>query len=118
MGRFAIWTLDRGVSPGTIESVSYPVSLLSAGEEVRLDTHPHWASFIPAGLWVVGAGVVSAGAASLGWTRHAGVSWTIWAVWAVTAVIVVRQVLTLFATDFVVTTSRIIFRSGVLARHS
>ncbi len=99
--------------------MAYPKALLSRGEEVALDLHPHWrALVVPLGLVpvVVGVGTFLAVVVP---------SWSIQG-WVRLAILVVallllawfslRPFLRWVSTHYVVTTNRIVLREGVLAR--
>jgi uncharacterized membrane protein YdbT with pleckstrin-like domain len=94
--------------------VPYPQRLLNDGEEVALDLRPHWWYFsrhilsgIPLVLLLVLAWKV--GNTFLWWVW--GVIALLWAGW------LGLQYLNWTFTHFVVTNSRVIFRTGVLAKH-
>jgi membrane protein YdbS with pleckstrin-like domain len=94
--------------------VAFPPKLLNAGEEVVLDLRPHWWFFAgPASLLLLAlAGLVAVAATDLPG----------WLLLAVTGVVLAALVW--FAgrysrwatTNFVVTTDRLIYRSGVVAK--
>jgi uncharacterized membrane protein YdbT with pleckstrin-like domain len=94
--------------------VPYPQRLLNDGEEVALDLRPHWWYFsrhilsgIPLLLLLV-----------LAFKVDNTVLWWFWAVLAlVWAGWLGLQYLNWTFTHFVVTSSRVIFRTGVLAKH-
>ena len=92
----------------------YPKRLLNDGEEVALDLRPHWWYFsrhILSGIPLV---VLLVLAFKVGNTY-------LWWFWAVLALIwagwLGLQYLNWTFTHFVVTSSRVIFRTGVLAKH-
>jgi uncharacterized membrane protein YdbT with pleckstrin-like domain len=94
--------------------VPYPQRLLNDGEEVALDLRPHWWYFsrhilsgIPLLLLLV-----------LAFKIDNTVLWWFWAVLAlVWAGWLALQYLNWTFTHFVVTSSRVIFRTGVLGKH-
>jgi uncharacterized membrane protein YdbT with pleckstrin-like domain len=94
--------------------VPYPQRLLNDGEEVALDLRPHWWYFsrhilsgVPLLLLLV-----------LAFKIDNTVLWWFWAVLAlVWAGWLALQYLNWTFTHFVVTSSRVIFRTGVLAKH-
>src|SRR4029079_10087816 len=98
----------------SIGPVPYPRRLLNDGEEVALDLRPHWWYFsrhilsgIPLLILLV-----------LAFKIDNTVLWWFWAVLAlVWAGWLGLQYLNWTFTHFVVTTSRVIFRTGVLAKH-
>jgi uncharacterized membrane protein YdbT with pleckstrin-like domain len=95
--------------------VPFPTKLLNEGEDVVLDLHPHWEYFIKSGLFLLATlalgiflflrydeGLVLGGSGilvlvALAW---AGITYLEWV-----------------TTNFVVTTDRLIYRHGVLAKH-
>jgi uncharacterized membrane protein YdbT with pleckstrin-like domain len=96
----------------------YPKKLLNEGEEVALDLRPHWwffAKHIASGIIlflviaviVVGLRGNPEKFLSIAW----GLVALIWAVWLVT------RYLNWNFTHFVVTSDRVIYRTGVLAKH-
>jgi uncharacterized membrane protein YdbT with pleckstrin-like domain len=95
--------------------VPFPTKLLNDNEEVTLDLHPHWWFFAPPLFVLVGAIVVGA-LLALG----TDVSWL-----EIPAGVLILACLLWFAvrycrwvtTNFVVTTDRLIYRHGVLAKH-
>ena len=93
----------------------FPRKLLNDREDIVLDLHPHWWFFAPPLLALIAAivvGVLLLGATSAEWVQ-------------IPAGIVVLGFLGWFAlrysrwitTNFVVTTDRLIYRHGVLAKH-
>ncbi|HLI56654.1 MAG TPA: PH domain-containing protein [Actinomycetota bacterium] len=95
----------------------YPKKLLNPGEQLSFDLHPHWWYF--SGIAVVGVVLLAAGVAiPLVFSKTAeqvlgladaglGVVWLIW---------LGAKVLAWRTTHFVLTSDRLIFRSGVLGR--
>lgn len=96
--------------------MGYPTKLLNADETVVLDLHPHWRIFLaPIGLLVVALAalaavvwvieptepllVYAAGIPAAGALVWFGVRYTVWV-----------------TTHFVVTTDRVIYRSGVISK--
>ncbi|WP_369253401.1 PH domain-containing protein [Geodermatophilus amargosae] len=97
----------------------YPDKLLADDEEVVVHLHPHWATLFWPVVWllvVVGAGSYTAALVPAG--RQQGVlRMALLAVaLLVLAVLVARPVLRWRTTHTVVTTSRLLVRSGVLTR--
>jgi uncharacterized membrane protein YdbT with pleckstrin-like domain len=92
--------------------VPYPTKLLNDNETVVLDLRPHWWFLVPRGVLL--AIVLVAGIAALGWADWAG---AIMGVIVVAALIFFLLRLAVWSTtNFVVTSDRIIFRHGVLAK--
>lgn len=97
--------------------MAYPKKLLNPGEQVAFDLHPHWWYF--AGILVAGVVLLVAGVAiGVAFSKTAreillladaglGLIWLIW---------LIAKVLAWRTTHFVLTTDRLIFRSGVLGR--
>jgi uncharacterized membrane protein YdbT with pleckstrin-like domain len=97
--------------------VPYPKRLLLDGEDVALDLRPHWWFFagpLAAGLSVVVlfflATRLDGDAARAAWVMVA-VAVVVWALWLVV------RLARWMTTHFVVTSDRLIFRTGVLAKH-
>jgi uncharacterized membrane protein YdbT with pleckstrin-like domain len=97
--------------------VPYPHRLLNEGEEVALDLRPHWWYFsrhilsgIPLIVLVILVFEVHGTAHNILFACW-GVLALVWACW------LGLQYLNWTFTHFVVTTSRVIFRTGVLAKH-
>jgi uncharacterized membrane protein YdbT with pleckstrin-like domain len=92
----------------------YPKRLLNDGEEVALDLRPHWWYFSRHILTGIPLIVLLVLAFDLGNTF-------LWWFWAVVALVwagwLGLQYLNWTFTHFVVTSSRVIFRTGVLAKH-
>ena len=93
----------------------YPQRLLNDGEEVALDLRPHWWYFsrhILSGIPLLALLLLLAG-------KHAD-AW-LWYIWGALALVwagwLGLQYLNWTFTHFVVTNSRVIFRTGVLAKH-
>jgi uncharacterized membrane protein YdbT with pleckstrin-like domain len=99
--------------------VPYPRKLLNAGEEISFDLHPHWWYFVPVATLAV---AIAAAAVVVTVTlRDATQTYTLLGV-AVFAVIWLMAFLVKLAewrtTHFVLTTDRLIVRSGVLSKQS
>lgn len=95
----------------------YPKKLLNDYETVALDLHPHWwffsgPAFALAGSIVLG---IVVRAATDGDTRSV-LSWIALALIVVTAVWLVVRYLRWATTNFVITSDRLVFRQGVLAK--
>jgi uncharacterized membrane protein YdbT with pleckstrin-like domain len=96
----------------------YPQELLNSHEKIVVDNHPHWLYFLEPALGAVAALFLLAvfGFKTSGGVRSVFVTLLLLvivglAVWALVRLINWRSV------EFVVTTDRVIFRSGVFAKH-
>ena len=96
--------------------MGFPRELLADHEEVIFDLKPHWVAVIPSVLWTlvaVAIGVLSRGLLDgVSATVALGVAVVLWLILAVPPF--VKWQFTLF----VLTTDRMITRSGVIAKHS
>lgn len=93
--------------------MAYPRKLLNDGEEIRVEVMPHWSMlFRPAVVSVAGLLllVIAAGAGGGPWTLVAAVVWALCLGW-LGIVWLVRS-----TTEVVVTTDRLISRTGVFAK--
>jgi len=98
--------------------VPYPRRLLNEGEEIALDLRPHWWFFgkhilIGAAMAVVGV-VITVNLSGTGadlLLKAWGVGALVWAVW------IALRYLNWNYTHFVVTSDRVIYRTGVLSKH-
>lgn len=95
----------------------YPKKLLNEGEDVALDLRPHWWFFwkhIMGGIALFVLIVLILFGLEGGFQKFLSISWGIvalvWAVWLVT------RYLNWNFTHFVVTSDRVIYRTGVLAK--
>jgi len=94
--------------------VPYPTRLLNDGEEVALDLRPHWWYFSRHIL----SGIPLLVLLVLAFKIDNTILWWFWAVLAlIWAGWLALQYLNWTFTHFVVTSSRVIFRTGVLAKH-
>lgn len=96
----------------------YPRRLLNDGEEIALDLRPHWWFF-----WkhiVYGIALFIVLILLFGYTHGTVRSWSL-VPWALVALVwagwLVTRYLNWNFTHFVVTTNRVIYRTGVLAKH-
>jgi uncharacterized membrane protein YdbT with pleckstrin-like domain len=95
----------------------YPKKLLNDYETVALDLHPHWWYFAEAVLALVGSMVLGV----LVWAFLDGdaekiLIWISLALIVVSAIWLVQRYMKWSTTNFVITSDRIIFRSGVVAK--
>jgi uncharacterized membrane protein YdbT with pleckstrin-like domain len=96
----------------------YPKKLLNDNETVALDLHPHWWFFAKSGASMLVSILV--GVASLIWLDgdlQKVVNWIAIAGIVISAVLLVSRYIQWFTTHFVITSDRIIFRTGVFAKH-
>jgi uncharacterized membrane protein YdbT with pleckstrin-like domain len=94
--------------------VPYPKRLLKEGEDVALDLRPHWWFFSKHIL----VGIPLLILFGLSWSVDNTVLWWVWVLVAVVwAVWLGIKYLDWNFTHFVVTTDRVVFRTGVLAKH-
>ncbi|MDP1793022.1 MAG: PH domain-containing protein [Acidimicrobiales bacterium] len=94
----------------------FPEKLLNEGESMVIDTHPHWWTFVPAVLQLVLAiavAVVAATKIDNDIVNYIGIALILF-----TTVRLGWVYLQWFTTDFVLTSDRLITRSGVLSRHT
>lgn len=95
----------------------YPKKLLNEGEEVALDLRPHWWFFwkhIMGGIGLIVLIVLIFAVLDKSPRKYASIFWgllaIVWAIWLVT------RYLNWNFTHFVVTSDRVIYRTGVLAK--
>ena len=96
----------------------YPKKLLNDNETVALDLHPHWWFFAKSGASMLVSILV--GVASMIWLDgdvQKVVNWIAIAGIVISAVLLVSRYIQWFTTNFVITSDRIIFRTGVFAKH-
>jgi uncharacterized membrane protein YdbT with pleckstrin-like domain len=93
----------------------YPKKLLNDYETVALDLHPHWWYFVEAVLAVVGAIIV--GIFVLSQSDNEALRWLALALLVVAAVWLLVRYVKWATTNFVITSDRLIYRSGVIAKH-
>lgn len=98
--------------------MAYPQKLLNPGEETIVDLHPHWWFFSKEALYVVLSFVlVTIVAVFTGEGAIAGaLRWISIALVLLTTLRLVLRWLSWVTTYFVVTTDRVIFRSGIISR--
>jgi uncharacterized membrane protein YdbT with pleckstrin-like domain len=92
----------------------FPRKLLNSYEDVALDLHPHWTFFLQPGLTVAGLIVVVIVAAVLGAPDALMLALVVALVAA--AIWLLIRYLKWSTTNFVITTDRLIFREGVIAK--
>jgi uncharacterized membrane protein YdbT with pleckstrin-like domain len=95
----------------------YPKKLLNDYETVALDLHPHWWYFAEAGAALIGS--IAIGVASLIFLdgdAQKTVNWIALVLIVVSALWLIGRYLKWSTTNFVITSDRVIFRSGVIAK--
>ena len=100
--------------------MAYPDKILGEDEEVVRHLHPHWMTvFWPVVWFLVIVGAASFGTAAIPAGRQQGIyRMAILAVALLLVLfVVVRPLLRWRTTHYVITTHRLLFREGVLARH-
>jgi uncharacterized membrane protein YdbT with pleckstrin-like domain len=97
--------------------MGYPTKLLTDNEEVKLDVHPHWSALAPAVEPLIVLVAITAGLGAFGWVHGLGEQ-VLDGLWVVVVLFSGWKVASYYATDFVVTTTRIIYRHGVIGRQS
>src|SRR5690606_15188910 len=102
------------------DGVPYPDKLLADDEEIVRHVHPHWVTLVLPIVWLlVLVGAASFGAAAIPAGRQQGVWRLVIVAVAVVLLIwlVVVPLLRWRTTHYVITTHRLLFREGILARH-
>jgi uncharacterized membrane protein YdbT with pleckstrin-like domain len=94
--------------------VPYPVENLHSNEEMVLDLHPHWWTITPSMLTLALALVFGICALAFEWADP--VKWLAAIAVIATLVWFLLRLLQLRTTHFVLTTDRVIYRSGILAK--
>lgn len=92
----------------------YPVENLHANEEMVLDLHPHWWTITPSMLTLALALAFGVAALALDWVD--AIRWLAAVAVIATLVWFLWRLLQLRTTHFVLTTDRVIYRSGILAK--
>jgi membrane protein YdbS with pleckstrin-like domain len=91
--------------------VAFPPKLLNDGEEIVLDLRPHWWFFIGPATAVIGLIVLTLAVRGTDWlVIPSGVGLLVVAVW------LLHRYARWISTNFVVTTSRLIYRHGMLSK--
>jgi len=96
----------------------YPQKLLNDTETVALDLHPHWWFFARSGATMIVSILIGlAGYIWLDGTWWDVVRWIAIIGVVVSAVLLVSRYIQWFTTNFVITSDRVIFRTGVFGKH-
>jgi uncharacterized membrane protein YdbT with pleckstrin-like domain len=93
----------------------YPKKLLNDYETVALDLHPHWWYFVEAILAVVAAIVI--GIIVLAQTDNEALRWVALVLLVLAVGWLIVRYVKWGTTNFVITSDRLIYRSGVIAKH-
>jgi uncharacterized membrane protein YdbT with pleckstrin-like domain len=103
---------------GTVRPMPYPKKLLNDHETVALDLHPHWWFFAKhAAALLVSVVVGILAKAFLDGDLEKVVVWIAIIMIVVSAIAFVSRYIQWFTTNFVITSDRLIFRTGVFAKH-
>lgn len=97
--------------------MAFPRKLLTSGEEVLLELHPHWKSLVPPAFWTIVIWGLAAYLVSLDPATVLG-----WIIFGVAAVgwlwLAVAPVIRWRFTEYVLTNERLIARAGVIAKRA
>ncbi|MEI7546946.1 MAG: PH domain-containing protein [Actinomycetota bacterium] len=99
--------------------MSYPKKNLNTNETIALDMHPHWWYFAEPALSLLGAiivGIVVLVETDSGSNARKGAGYVVLALLVLTALWLVGRYLKWITTNFVITSQRLIFRQGVIAK--
>ena len=94
----------------------YPQKLLNDHETVAVDLHPHWWTFAKAAAVLAASVVLGIISMTLDGNVGTFLGWTSIVLIAVSAIWLVQQYVVWSTTNFVVTSDRVIYRSGVFAK--
>ena len=94
--------------------MSYPKELLHEYEELILDLHPHWWMLAKGAAPLVVAMVLGVASLALGWAEPLRLLFALLVL--VALVYFLRVFLTWVSTDFVLTSDRVIYREGIIAK--
>ena len=97
----------------------YPRKLLNPHEEVAVDLHPHWSYYAQPVAALVGAivvGIITLVVTDSGTGARTALTWVSLILLVATIAWLVVRYLKWATTNFVITSDRLIFRSGVLAK--
>lgn len=106
---------ERGT---TVRSMPFPKKNLNANETIALDMHPHWWYFAEPAMLLLGVIVLGIIVAIKGPDGDAGdaLKWVVIALLVITALWLIGRYLKWITTNFVITSHRLIFRQGVIAK--
>lgn len=116
--------MSQGFSTGvdgvtTVARMTFPKKNLNANETIALDMHPHWWYFAEPALSLLGAiviGIVVLVETDSGSNARKGGGYVALALLVVAALWLVGRYLKWITTNFVITSQRLIFRQGVIAK--
>lgn len=97
----------------------YPEHLLTEGEEILTQFRPHWKVLLPAIGWaMLLAAVAGFAAAALpeSWSQSWSIGWSVAIAVALWLAISAKALIAWYATNYVLTTERIVVRQGLVAR--
>lgn len=94
----------------------YPQNLLNDHETVAVDLHPHWWTFAKAAAVLVASVVLGIVSLTLDGDLGTFLGWASLLLIVGSAIWLVRQYVVWSTTNFVVTSDRVIYRSGVFAK--
>jgi len=97
--------------------MAYPTRLLNDQEQVHVDSHPHWSTLITTALPPLGLLAITIAVASSGWL-HGFLGGVIGVAWVLAVLFVAVRMVGYLTTEFVVTSSRVILRKGLLSKSS
>jgi uncharacterized membrane protein YdbT with pleckstrin-like domain len=98
--------------------VPYDKKLLYGDERVIVDTHPHWIMLVGSVISVVVATALGIWLLTLGWEGAVGQASKFLAIALIVGAVayLVHRLVTWYSTNFVITTDRCIYRSGVISK--
>lgn len=100
-------------------NVKYPERLLTDGEEILTQFRPHWKVLLPAIGWaMLLAAIAGFAAAALPeeWSGPVSVGWSTAIAVALWLAVSAKALVAWYATNYVLTTERIVVRQGLIAR--
>lgn len=101
-----------------VSGMPYPKKNLNTNETIALDMHPHWWYFFEPAISLLGAIVIGI---LVGWkgpkdTAGDVLKYVVIALLVITALWLIGRYLKWLTTNFVITSQRLIFRQGVIAK--
>ena len=95
--------------------MAYPAELLNDGETIHLDLHPHWSTLVASALVPAAALTVTVVLVSENWL-HGLVGSLVGCAWIAVLVWIGWRLAKYFTTEFVVTSSRVVYQQGLLSK--